>query len=87
MGDETIKDICDRMLRDSGRGPFHLSDGAYFWRDREGVHLVIAETAKDDAAILRHFVFDTSSWASAVACTTIEGETGMTFRIADALLG
>ena len=87
MGEETIKGICDRMLRGAGRGPFHLAGGAYLWRDREGVHLVVAETAKDDAAILRHLVFDKSSWASAVACTTIEGETGTTFRIADALLG
>jgi len=87
MREETIKDICNRMLRDSGRGPFHLSDGAYFWRDHESVHLVVAETAKDDAAILRHLVFDKSSWASAVAYTTIEGETGTTFQLAEALLG
>ena len=82
---ETVAALTDRLLAERRAGPFHLSDGAYFWREVDGVHLAIADTVT--GVIVHHFVFDKSSWASAFACTTWEGETGTTFRVADALLG
>jgi len=62
-----------------------LSHGVYFWRERDGIHLAIAQGPNE--RLVHHHIFDRSSWASAVAQTTIEGETSTTFRLADALIG
>ena len=92
---ETISSITERLLREGRGGPFHLSDGVYFWRELDGIHLVISDPntidvdseGVPDEHVLRHFIFDKSSWASAVASTSVEGETGTTFRITEALIG
>lgn len=83
----TIQQLTDQMVGETGRGPFHLNHGVYFWRERDGIHLAIAESSHAEANVLKHFTFDRHSWASAVAVTTIEGETSTTYRLADALIG
>ena len=87
MGDETIEAVTERLLEATGRGPFHVRDGLYVWRDLEGVHLALTEAPHGLGALREHRVIDTDSWASAVASTSWDGETGTTFRVARALLG
>ena len=86
MGDETIEAVTERLLETTGRGPFHVRDGLYVWRDREGVHVALTG-APGLGALREHRVVDPDGWASAVASTTWDGETGVTFRVVRALLG
>lgn len=62
---------------------FHVKDGWHFWRDHLGIHIEY----HGDQDVTEVLVLNRAEWASLIAATTLEGESGLTFRLAEALIG
>jgi hypothetical protein len=59
---------------------FHTHEGWYWRRRSDGsVAIVVTESAKDGAPIVREHYLEVGEWASVVASVSARGETGETF--------